>query len=279
MNTITCISANFIARELGYHMTGGWGQGHQAMREYFAPEETFAERFDALCAEIQDLGFSAIDLYVGHLEPQTARPRQIEETRQILERRGLSLVGMSATLVQDPATIRAFCEGLRSLGGDIWHGNSGLLKSDRAAFVDILRETGVRFGFENHPDEKTPVDVLEMIGEDDADVIGVAVDTGWFATNRFPPSEAISVLLPRLFHVHLKDILEPDGSQPGKTLKSVGHETCALGEGVADVPACVSVLRQGGYLGPIAIEHEPEEYDPTDDLRLSLGRLRDWLQA
>ena len=52
-----------------------------------------------------------------------------------------------------------------------------------------MREHGVRFGYENHP-EKSPQEVLELIG-DAEDVLGAAVDTGWWATQGYDPVQAI----------------------------------------------------------------------------------------
>ena len=83
----------------------------------------------------------------------------------------------------------------------------------------MLEAHGVRFGLENHP-ERTPSEVLEAIG--DVDVLGAAVDTGWWATQGYDPVAAIDELSERLFHVHLKDVEEPGT-----------HVTCMYGQGCA----------------------------------------------
>ena len=58
--------------------------------------------------------------------------------------------------------------------------------------------------YENHP-EKSPQEVLALIGDAD-DVLGAAIDTGWWATQGYDPVQAIRDLRERLFHVHLKDV-------------------------------------------------------------------------
>jgi L-ribulose-5-phosphate 3-epimerase len=67
--------------------------------------------------------------------------------------------------------------------------------------------------------------------------------------------------------VHLKDV------------KTVGepHDTCRWGEGVVDVRACMDAADRIGYSGAIAIEHEPEEHDPSDEIRAMREELEEWL--
>ena len=45
------MSANYVARELGFRMNG-WGEGDRAANEAFAPLESFAERVDAVLTQI-----------------------------------------------------------------------------------------------------------------------------------------------------------------------------------------------------------------------------------
>jgi hypothetical protein len=73
MTTISFMTANYVARQLGYHMTGGWDQGDKATNAYFRPLESFPERFEALLEEISELGFTAIDLWQAHLNPALLR--------------------------------------------------------------------------------------------------------------------------------------------------------------------------------------------------------------
>ena len=41
----------------------------------------------------------------------------------------------------------------------------------------------------------------------------------------------------------------------------------------------IQALHRIGYSGSLAVEHVPKYHDPTDEIRLSLGRLRGWLAA
>ena len=67
--------------------------------------------------------------------------------------------------------------------------------------------------------------------------------------------------------MHLKDVLAE--GEP--------HETCRWGEGVVPIEECVRTLQRAGYAGAIAVEHEPETVDPTDDIRAMREQLAGWL--
>jgi sugar phosphate isomerase/epimerase len=121
----------------------------------------------------------------------------------------------------------------------------------------------VRFGLENHP-ERTPSEVLEAIGDEGA--LGVAVDTGWWATQGYDPVAAIHELSDRLFHVHLKDVEEPGT-----------HVTCMHGEGCARISDCVDALIDIGYAGPVSIEHHSFDRDPTPECARALTMVREQL--
>ena len=42
MNTISFMTANYVAREIGYNMTKGWMEGDDATNAFFAPIDTYA---------------------------------------------------------------------------------------------------------------------------------------------------------------------------------------------------------------------------------------------
>lgn len=264
MHTVSLMSANYVARELGYRMTGGWGEGDTATNETFRPLETFPERFGALLDEVALLGFSAIDLWTAHLNPAWATPEHIAAAKGELARTGLYVSSLAGGFGDTPETFAASCRLAAELGAPVLGGSSGLLAGDRETLLTLLREHGVRFGLENHP-EKTPAEVLEKLGGPD-EHLGVALDTGWFGTHSYDAAQAVRELEGVLVHVHLKDV------------RAAGvHETCRFGEGVVPLEACVAELKRSGYAGGLSVEHEPEHADPSDDLRSSLALLQGWL--
>lgn len=264
MNRISFITANFVARALGYHMTGGWMQGDTATQDYFRPLETFPERFGAMLAEIKTLGFDALDLWGTHLHPAWATPEHLEAARAALREHDLEVLSLAAWCGSLEA-LKGFCRVANAVGARVIAGGAPTLSEYRAEAVAVLKHHGVRFGIENHP-EKTPAELLTQIGDGADGFIGAAVDTGWWATHGYSPPRAIRALSETLLAVHLKDI------------KATGaHETCCLGDGVAEIEACVRVLQEIGYRGAIGIEHEPETFDPAKDVLESKRRLEGWL--
>ena len=256
---ISFMTANFVARETGWAMHG-WGHGDRLTNEAFAPLETFAERFDALLADVRSLGFDAIDLWGAHLSPEWATDEHVAIARDALARHGVS-VAAYATWV-GAANVERACELARALGTQvIGAGFSG----DARELAPALREHGVVLAIENHP-ERAPAEVLAKI-DAGGGTMAATVDTGWWATQGYDPARAIEELGTHVVHVHLKDVLHE--GEP--------HDTCAWGDGIVDVEACLSALLRIDYAGFYTVEHEPEDHDPSEEIRAMRARLEGWL--
>jgi len=265
MNLVSFMSANFVARQLNYHMTEGWGQGDRATNDYFRPVETFAERFAAMVQEVRAMGFTAIDLWTGHLNPQWATAQHVAIAQEQLANCELRVASLAGGFGNTKEEFEHSCRLAVAMGTTVLGGNAGLLKTDRPLLIALLKAHGVRLGIENHP-EKTAQELLDKIGDGGDGVIGAAVDTGWFGTQGFDVVLALVELRNHLFHVHCKDVL------------AVGaHETCRFGKGIVPIERCVETLQRIGYTGAISVEHEPDHFDPTADVRASLRLLQRWL--
>jgi L-ribulose-5-phosphate 3-epimerase len=266
MNTISFMGANYVARQLGYNMTGGWGQGERATNEYFRPLETFPERFEDLLQEISDLGFTSVDLWLAHLNYAWAMPEHVAIARDLLAKYGLSVVSLAGWFGSTPDEFAAVCRLAVELGCPLLGGSTSVLEKDRSFVVGMLKEHGLLLGLENHP-EKTPDELLAKIGDGGDGTIGACVDTGWFGTQGYDAAQALVELRDVLFHVHVKDVL------------AVGtHDTCGYGKGIVPIEGCVRALQQIGYTGPISVEHEPEHYSPNDECVAALALLEEWLR-
>jgi L-ribulose-5-phosphate 3-epimerase len=256
---ISFTTANYVAREVGYAMHG-WGHGDRATNEAFAPLATYPAKLDELLGDVAALGFGAVDLWGAHLGADWATDEHVEIAVDALHRHGLT-VTTYATWV-GPANIERACELTVALGASIiGAGFSG----DPQALAPALAKHGVRLGVENHP-EKTPADVLAKIAAG-GEMFGATVDTGWWGTQGYDAARAIEELGEHVLHVHLKDVLALD--EP--------HETCRWGEGIVPIEECVRVLQRMGYTGALTVEHEPETFDPTDDVRAMREQLEGWL--
>jgi len=257
---IAFTTANFVARETGWAMHG-WGHGDRVTNERFAPLETYAERIRELLAGVSALGFGAVDLWGAHLSTDWATDQHVELAREALAAHGLTC-STYATWV-GPGNVARACELAVALGTSlIGAGMSG----DPRELAPALREHGVTLAIENHP-ERTPDEVLVKIEAGDG-TMAATVDTGWWATQGYDPVEAIEHLGRHVAHVHLKDVVRE--GEP--------HDTCAWGEGIVDVEACVRTLRRIGYAGSYTVEHEPEDHDPSEEIRAMRDRLEGWLR-
>jgi L-ribulose-5-phosphate 3-epimerase len=260
MNRIAFITANCVARETGWAMHG-WGHGDRETNDAFRALETYGDRLDELLGGIRALGFDTIDLWGAHLHPDWATEEHVSTACQLLASHGLQVSSFAAWV--DATTVERACEVATAIGTSILGaGASG----DLRALVPVLREHGVTLAIENHP-EKRPRDMLEKI-ELGEGTFAATVDTGWWATQGYDPARAIEELGEHVRHVHLKDV------------RAVGepHETCRWGEGIVDMGACVRTLLDQGYAGTLAVEHEPEDHDPTEECREMLADLREWLR-
>jgi sugar phosphate isomerase/epimerase len=256
--TISFMSANYVARELGYTMDG-WGEGDRATQDAFRPLETFAERFDAILADVVALGFDAVDVWDGHLNPAWATDEHVDAACEALDRRRLRVATYQAYVGAD--RLERACAIAEQLGAPVLSGN---VPVDDPRLPGLLVRHGLRFALENHP-EPTPQVMLEKIG--DTPGVGVCVDTGWFGTQGYDAVRAIEELGDRIHQVHLKDVLH----------EGLPHETCRYGAGVVDIEGCVRALRRLGYSDAVSVEHEPETFDPTDEIRVMREQVEGWL--
>ncbi|KAB2903144.1 MAG: sugar phosphate isomerase/epimerase [Anaerolineae bacterium] len=265
MNPISFMSANYVGRQVSYNITEGWMQGENAAIAHFKPVETYAERLDEVLRDVRGLGFEAIDIWLAHLGPGWATERHIEVARDRLKQHRLNPVSLAGWFGATAEEFERSCKLAAALNITILGGITSLLETDRPTLVRLLKEYNLRLALENHA-EKTPEALLARIGDGGEGTIGAALDTGWFATQGYDPVDAVRKLGQYIFHVHLNDVMETGT-----------HHTCRYGAGIVPVEGCVRALQKIGYEGVITIEHEPEQFDPTEDIRASFAMLREWL--
>jgi L-ribulose-5-phosphate 3-epimerase len=264
---VSFMSANYVARQLDFRMTRGWGQGEKAASEHYRPLETFAERFEELLVSVRWLGFSAIDVWTAHVSPAWAGHRHLAIAGELLARHGLRVPSLAGWFGSTADEFEATCRVAVALGAPVLGGSTSMIDKDRKLVVERLKHHGLRLGLENHP-EKTPGELLARIGDGGDGTVGATVDTGWFGTQGYDAARALAELDGHLFHVHLKDVLA-EGA----------HDTCRFGAGVVPIRECVMTLQRLGYGGTISVEHEPETFDPSEDCRASRELLEGWLTA
>jgi len=266
MYKISFVSANLVAREVGYSMGLGWKQGDFATNAYFRPIQTFEERFSLLIHEIKETGYKYIDLWSAHLNPLWFTSKHIETARNILRKHQVEIISLAGKFGDSLEEFERVCIMANHLSVSLLGGVTPVLTTSRNEVIKLLEKYNLQLALENHP-EKNPSEMIEEIGDTRGRFIGTTIDTGWYATHNFNVPQAIRVLGNSIFHVHLKDILV------------IGeHKTCKFGNGVVPMSECLEALLSIGYKGTLSIEHEPETYNPLPECKYNLTWLENHLK-
>lgn len=242
-------TANLVARVSNYRFElSHWMDQHQ---KTIAATDEAAWR--AICREIAATGFKAVEIWEAHASPEVMSLERARLWKKILEDAGLRPVAYAGTLRRESLQMAAWME--------IPHIDGGLGSLSLEQATSLCREFQIGFNLENHP-EKSAAEILKKIGGGNQ-WLGVCVDTGWLGTQGVPAAEAIKTIGPFVRHAHIKDV------------KAAGkHETCLLGEGIVNVPACLKALSEIKYAGWYSWEDEPEDRNPFD----SALRNRQWIE-
>jgi sugar phosphate isomerase/epimerase len=237
--TIAFNTANLVGHFTNYKFElGKWGDQHKLASEKIDPA-SFAE----ICQKIRSCGYSAIELWVALVEKCDGQPARGQEFLRIMHDASLCPVMFGGTLNDFTARL---CKmfGIGATAGGYWG-------SDKATAARVMRETGILFNFENHP-EKSAEEMRQQI-DYGANGMAIALDTGWCGTSKIDGPKLVRDLGRLIRHVHLKDV-----SAVG------GHATCKLGTGVVDIPGVIRELKLIGYEGILSWEDEPENRNPFD---------------
>src|SRR5437773_4541394 len=91
------MTANYVAREIGYRGWTDWGAADRATVQAFHGPQ-FGQKFDELCGLVVAAGFRQVDLWVAHLNPFVATDSMVDEAASILRARGLQVVAYTGGL-------------------------------------------------------------------------------------------------------------------------------------------------------------------------------------
>jgi len=155
-----------------------------------------------------------------------------------------------------------------------------LMKRSYQQILKVAEAHRVIVNIEPHGYFTTNPDTMaEMLAFSDSPFLRMNMDTGnTFIAGRDPVA-FVQRFLPRVSHVHLKDVSESLATavRGGQTGIAVSH--CALGGGVnaENIRRCLAVLRDAGYHGALSIECEGQGGPMIEQslawLRQTLGKL------
>jgi inosose dehydratase len=134
-------------------------------------------------------------------------------------------------------------------------------QTNRAAV--IARSHGLAFSFHSHVGTcvEHEAQIERLLAETDPDLVGLCLDTGHHAYWNADPIAFYRRHRDRINSVHLKNV---DGALRARVLAENIHSDRAFEEGimtdldrgVVDIAEFVSVLREGGYDGPLVVEQD-----------------------
>ena len=263
-------TANYVAEESDYAVSRGWTQGgdwgkcHRATIEKYQGN-SFTEKFERLIYRTKQMGFDNIELWSAHLDPSVATPTMINDARRILEKNEVTIasyyaVGFDRTDYTENEIRRNF-EVAKEL--EVPMITQTIIGKNAPIISRLSEEYDIPVGWENHA-EKNSIEIMDNI-KPYYPQISLVLDTGWLGTNNCNASQVIQELKNSLLHIHLKDV------------KLVGaHDSCTLGDGIVDIRNVLKTLKDIDYQGFISIEHEPHNFDPTEDIKESLSRVKSW---
>jgi len=267
-NNVSCLTLSFIGRHPGYPMERSqWSQYERANEAFFSPQDTFAERFESLVADIQTIGFPAVDVWMSHLNPQWATPAMVATARAILARREIAPQSLYGNIGDDLAQVEASCRTAKALGCTLLAGDCPALEKQFSQVVELLQQNGLRLAIVNRM-EKTAFAMHARVGGGVPGVVGITLDTGALAACGYAPEKAIEELADIVLYVCLRDV------------RSHGllQQPCRFGQGMVNLPQCIAALHRVQYFGGIAVSEPSLLTGPGADLKASLDMLKAWLK-
>ena len=216
-------------------------------------------------AGFENVEIGAVKGFLEHLDPDLIGPREIDETRRLLDRFGLRCVSLSghAQLHLDEGigrlrNVLGAGEELGVLALNTFTGDAETpeeverVKVNARALADEAQAAGIRLCIETDsnllPTAEIGMALLDEIGHD---WIQMNYDPGnvvYYVGAR--PEDDIRNGLGRYGHFHLKD------QRGGKGVLDFP----ALGEGELDLASMLSDLAGSGFSGPVSMEIEFADY-------------------
>lgn len=146
----------------------------------------------------------------------------------------------------------------------------GVLSAIRS-LADYMKPRGQHFLFETG--QETPITLLRAIADLGRDNVGVNFDTAnLLLYGKANSGDALELLVDHVRNTHIKDGVYPESG------RALGREV-PFGEGRADFPRIVGILKRANYQGPLIIEREITGEQQTADIIKARDGLRALINA
>ena len=193
-------------------------------------------------------------------------------------RDALSFLRIVGAEVIGPSEQTRSCQGDESIG--VQAGKAAFSNEEWKTMVDgynklgrVAEGEGFKLCMHHHMGTgvQTPEEVERFLHDTDPDTVFLTFDTGHFSYNGSDPVQELKKFLPRVGHVHLKD-LRPAVQSVGMSedwpfMKAVREGVFTVpGDGAVDFISVFTILEEGGYEGWMVVEAEqdPAKADPLE---------------
>jgi hypothetical protein len=105
---VSFMTANLVAEQAGWRIAD-WGEGDRATNAWYAPIETYRERFDQLLRTVRSFGVDRVDIWGGHLNFEWATDEHVGIARDLLEGHGLTVASYASWYGKDAEQFEANC--------------------------------------------------------------------------------------------------------------------------------------------------------------------------
>jgi sugar phosphate isomerase/epimerase len=216
---------------------------------------------DQSIAMMKRTGVKTLSIKDFHL-PLDSSPEKIKEVKEKFNAAGISIYGAGVIYFKTKEELdRAFAYA-KNLGVDMI---VGVPTVELLPYTEQkVKEYNIRMAVHNHgPEDKlypSPADAYSKISKLDSR-IGLCLDIGHSLRAGTDPAKAITDYAPRIFDLHIKDLVSN-----AKDAKGV-----ELGRGVIDIPSVLKALKKIKFKGKCSIEFELDMKDPLPGIAESVG--------
>ncbi|HMF72733.1 MAG TPA: sugar phosphate isomerase/epimerase family protein [Flavitalea sp.] len=216
---------------------------------------------DQSIAMMKRTGVKLLSIKEFHL-PLDSSPEKIKEVKDKFNAAGITIYAAGVIYFKTKEEVDRAFNYAKNLGVDLIVGvpTVELLPYSEAK----VKEHNIRLAIHNHgPEDKlypSPADVYSKISKMDPRV-GLCLDIGHSLRAGTDPAKAVSDYAPRIFDLHIKDLLSN-----AKDAKGV-----ELGRGVMDIPSVIKALKKIGFKGKCSLEYELDMKDPLPGIAESVG--------
>ena len=225
-----------------------------------------AEQAIAMMKKVNVTELSIKDFHL----PLDSNPEKIKEVFQNFRSNGINIYAAGVIYMRTEREVDRAFNFAKNAGIDLIVGVPAV---ELLAYTENqVKNSNIRIAIHNHgPEDKlypSPADVYNRIKNMDKRM-GLCLDIGHSLRAGKDPVKAVYEYAPRLFDLHIKDLVSSAKDAKG----------AVLGRGVLDIPGLVRALKKIRFTGKSSVEFEIDMKDPLAGIAESVGYFRGVVKA